>query len=141
MICKGKFRFGSFANPARIALFVFALVALGVGARAQEADVATKLQGFDAYMEQTLKDWNTPGVGVGIVVQDKLVFAKGYGYRDYEKKLRFTTKTMQPIASNSKLFTAVAAGILVDVESWPGTSRYATPCRKSSFTTTSSTAT
>jgi len=114
MICEGRFNFGSFANPARIALLVFALVALGVGARAQEADVAKKLQGFDAYMEQTLKDWNTPGVGVGIVVQDKLVFAKGYGYRDYEKKLRFTTKTMQPIASNSKLFTAVAAGMLVD---------------------------
>src|SRR5256884_2722650 len=113
MICEGRFNFGSIANPARIALFVFALVALGVGARAQEADVAKKLQGFDAYMEQTLKDWNTPGVGVGIVVQDKLVFAKGYGYRDYEKKLRFTTKTMQPIASNSKLFTAVAAGVLV----------------------------
>jgi CubicO group peptidase (beta-lactamase class C family) len=114
MICEGRFNFGSFANPARIALLVFALVALGVGARAQEADVAKKLQGFDAYMEQTLKDWNTPGVGVGIVVQDKLLFAKGYGYRDYEKKLRFTTKTMQPIASNSKLFTAVAAGMLVD---------------------------
>ncbi len=64
-------------------------------------------------MEQTLKDWNTPGVGVGIVVGDKLVFAKGYGYRDYEKKLPFTPKTMQPIASNSKLFTAVAAGMLV----------------------------
>src|SRR5207249_922667 len=114
MICEGRFNFGSIANPARIALFVFALVALGIGARAQEADVAKKLQGFDAYMEQTLKDWNTPGVGVGIVVQDKLVFAKGYGYRDYEKKLRFTTKTMQPIAANSKLFTAVAAGMLVD---------------------------
>jgi CubicO group peptidase (beta-lactamase class C family) len=114
MICESKFRFGPLANPARIALLVFALPALGVGARAQEGDVAKKLQGFDAYMEQTLKDWNTPGVGVGIVVGDKLVFAKGYGYRDYEKKLRFTTKTMQPIASNSKLFTAVAAGMLVD---------------------------
>src|SRR5438067_13593875 len=98
----------------RIVLFAVALMVCGVAARAQDADVAKKLQGFDAYMEQTLKDWNTPGVGVGIVVQDKLVFAKGYGYRDYEKKLRFTTKTMQPIASNSKLFTAVAAGMLVD---------------------------
>src|SRR5436853_618123 len=115
MICEGRFNFGSIANPARIALFVFALVALGVGARAQEADVAKKLQGFDACMEQTLKDWNTPGVGVGIVVQDKLVFAKGYGYRDYEKKLRFTTKTMQPIASNSKLFTAV--GQIIEIKS------------------------
>ncbi|PYU10073.1 MAG: penicillin-binding protein, partial [Acidobacteria bacterium] len=86
----------------------------GVAARAQDADVAKKLQGFDAYMEQTLKDWNTPGVGVGIVVGNKLVFVKGYGYRDYEKKLPFTARTLQPIASNSKLFTAVAAGMLVE---------------------------
>jgi CubicO group peptidase (beta-lactamase class C family) len=95
-------------------MFTFALITFGVAANAQEADFAKKLQGFDAYMEQTLKDWNTPGVGVGIVIGEKLVFAKGYGYRDYEKKLPFTAKTMQPIASNSKLFTAVAAGMLVE---------------------------
>lgn len=83
-------------------------------ARAQEIDVAKKLGDFDSYMAQTLKDWNTPGIGVGIVVNDKLVFAKGYGYRDYEKKLPFTPTTLQAIASNSKLFTAVAAGMLVE---------------------------
>ena len=109
-----KSRFKSVANYLCTTLGVFALMACGVAARGQEVDVAKKLQGFDAYMEQTLKDWNTPGVGVGIVVNDKLVFAKGYGYRDYEKKLPFTPKTMQPIASNSKLFTAVAAGMLVE---------------------------
>jgi len=114
MIRESKFRRKSFAHFIPTSLFALALLALGVGARAQEADVAKKLQGFDAYMEQTLKDWNTPGVGVGIVVGDKLVVAKGYGYRDYEKKLPFTSKTMQPIASNSKLFTAVAAGMLVE---------------------------
>ena len=65
-------------------------------------------------MEKVLKDWNAPGVGVGIVVNDKLVFAKGYGYRDYEKKLPFTPTTLCPIASNTKLFTAVAAGMLVE---------------------------
>jgi CubicO group peptidase (beta-lactamase class C family) len=54
-------------------------------------------------MEKVLKDWNTPGVGVGIVVDDKLVFAKGNGYRDYEKKLPFTSTTLCPIASNSNL--------------------------------------
>src|SRR5690242_1100955 len=98
----------------RAALFAFALLACGVAARGQDADIAKKLQGFDAYMEQTLKDWNTPGVGVGIIVGDNLVFMKGYGYRDYEKKLAFTGKTLQPIASNSKLFTAVSAGMLVE---------------------------
>ena len=102
------------AHGLRVLGFALVLMVLLVATRAQESDVTKKLQGFDAYMEQTLKDWNTPGVGVGIVVGDKLVFAKGYGYRDYEKKLPFTPKTRQPIASNSKLFTAVAAGMLVE---------------------------
>ena len=77
-------------------------------------DVTQKLAGFDAFMEKTLKDWNAPGIGVGIVINDKLVFAKGYGFRDYEKKLPITANTLFPIASNTKLFTAVAAGFLVE---------------------------
>ena len=81
---------------------------------AQPQDVAERLQGFDLYMEKLLKDWNAPGVGVGIVVGDTLVFAKGYGYRDFEKKLPVTPTTLFPIASNTKLFTAVAAGLLVE---------------------------
>jgi CubicO group peptidase (beta-lactamase class C family) len=90
------------------------LLIVALPARAQEPDITKKLDGFDSYMAQVLKDWNTPGIGVGIVVNDKLVFAKGYGYRDYEKKLPFTPTTLQQIASNSKLFTAVAAGMLVE---------------------------
>ena len=55
-----------------------------------------------------------PGMGVGIVVKDKLVFAKGYGFRDYGRKLPYTAATVQPIASNTKLFTTVAVGLLVE---------------------------
>src|SRR4029079_15283066 len=36
------------------------------------------------------------------------------GYRDYGKKLPFTPKTLCQIASNTKLFTAVTAGLLVE---------------------------
>ena len=100
-----------------ISVLVFALCTLS---NAQDKltqnaiDVTQKLAGFDAFMEKTLKDWNAPGIGVGVVVGDKLVFAKGYGYRDYEKKLPLTAQTMFTIASNTKLFTAVAAGMLVE---------------------------
>ncbi len=87
---------------------------LGPFLGAQQPSVDSRLEGFDAYMAQGTKDWNVPGIGVGIVVKDKLVFAKGYGYRDYGKKLPFTPTTTQPIASNTKLFTAVAAGLLVE---------------------------
>src|SRR5580700_4363628 len=101
-------------NFVRISALILVLMGFAPAALAQDAGIDSKLQGFDSYMEQTLKDWNTPGMGVGIVVNDKLVFAKGYGYRDYEKKLPFTPTTLSQIASNSKLFTAVAAGMLVE---------------------------
>jgi len=79
----------------------------------QQQSVEPKLKGFDAYMAKVMKDWDAPGIGVGIVVKDKLVFAKGYGYRDYGRKLPYTPTTLQPIASNTKLFTASTVGFLV----------------------------
>src|SRR5438132_11776832 len=101
-----------------LTLLTLVVLALGLSipihAQDKSAEAAQKLAGFDAFMEKTLKDWNAPGIGVGIVVGDKLVFAKGYGYRDYEKKLPITANTLYPIASNTKLFTAVAAGFLVE---------------------------
>jgi CubicO group peptidase (beta-lactamase class C family) len=101
----------------RILPFLALLFILGApisNVAAQQPSIDSKLQGFDTYMAQVLKDWNVPGIGVGVVVKDKLVFAKGYGYRDYGKKLPYTPTTVQSIGSNTKLFTATAAGLLVD---------------------------
>ena len=99
------------AMPASAAAL---MIAVHVAAAQQPQSVETRLKGFDAYMAQVLKDWDAPGVGIGIVVKDKLVFARGYGFRDYGKRLPFTPATTQPIASNTKLFTAVAVGMLVE---------------------------
>jgi CubicO group peptidase (beta-lactamase class C family) len=92
-------------------------VVLAVGwaspSRAQDSRISQRMDGFDAYMERILKDWNAPGIGVAVVSEDRLVFAKGYGYRDYGKKLPFTPMTLVQIASNTKLFTAMTAGLLV----------------------------
>ncbi|HEY3121863.1 MAG TPA: serine hydrolase [Vicinamibacteria bacterium] len=103
-------------TPPRATRTAAALLLLGLLAAPASADTATpeKLTGFDAYMEKVVKDWNVPGIGVAVVARDQVVFAKGYGYRDYGRKLPFTTKTVVPIASNTKLFTSVAAGLLVE---------------------------
>ena len=91
------------------------VLACAPAARAQQSlDVDARLQGFDGYISQVMKDWNVPGLGVGVVYRDKLVWAKGYGYRDYGKKLPYTPTTTQPIASNTKLFTAIAVGMVAD---------------------------
>jgi len=70
-----------------IGLVAIAAIVLAIPARtaAQSPDptVVKKLGNFDVWMTKVLKDWNVPGIGVGIVKGDKLVFAKGYGFRDY----------------------------------------------------------
>jgi len=98
----------------RLLVSACAVLAATAALLGQPPTIETRLEGFDKYMAQVLVDWNVPGIGVGIVAKDKLVFAKGYGYRDYGQKLPFTPTTTQPIASNTKLFTAIAAGMLVD---------------------------
>src|SRR5882724_1721292 len=106
--------FRNFCKRSILTIVVLVIGLSGLNPAAHPQDISQKLAGFDEFMEKTLKDWNAPGIGVGIVVGDKLVVAKGYGYRDYEKKLPVTPQTMFTIASNTKLFTAVAAGMLVE---------------------------
>lgn len=94
--------------------FLLTFILFSALGMAQDKQITDRLKGFDQYMEKILKDWNAPGIGVGIIYKDKLVFVKGYGYRDYEKKLPITANTLFQIASNTKLFTATAVGFLVD---------------------------
>jgi CubicO group peptidase (beta-lactamase class C family) len=107
--CFPKLQFTSKPVFLGLIVFCFQLTLLS-----QPIDVTKKLKGFDSYMDKILKDWNIAGAGVGIVYKDKLVFAKGYGYREYEQKLPVTSKTLYQIASNTKLFTAMSVGLLVD---------------------------
>lgn len=72
------------------------------------------LEGYDAFVEQALADWKVPGFAIGIVVDDELVFARGFGYRDVDNKLPVTPKTLFAIGSCTKAFTTFALGTLVD---------------------------
>ena len=69
---------------------------------------------IDRYIDSLMKDWNIPGMALGIVYKDQLIYAKGYGYRDLENKLPVDSKTIFPIGSNTKLFAATATCMLVE---------------------------
>ncbi len=97
-----------------ISVLLFLLLSFGSKANAQIYNLSKSLKGFDKYIEQVMNEWNTPGIAVGIVIKDELAYWKGFGYRDLEKKMPVTSKTLFPIASNTKLFTAVAMGMLVE---------------------------
>ena len=57
----------SVVNRIRPLAVALALLISALTASAQEIDITKKLDGFDSYMAQILKDWNTPGIGVGTV--------------------------------------------------------------------------
>ena len=93
---------------------LLALLLITSIARSQTINVSQRLKDIDKRVEKILKDWNVPGCGIGVVQKDKLVFAKGYGYRNIETKQPITPNTLFPIASNTKLITATAVGFLVE---------------------------
>ncbi len=68
---------------------------------------------LDAYYEKALKEWNVPGMTIGIVKDGKLVFAKGYGTVEVGKNQKPDENTLFAIASNSKAFTSAAIALLV----------------------------
>lgn len=117
------------ARVKRAGLLLLLVASSTSWAADRSASLLRKLDGFDGYMQQVLRDWNCPGIAVGVVVDDRLVLAKGYGLRDYGQKLPFTPRTLFPIASNTKLFTAVAAGMLVEAGdlTWDSPVRQAVP--------------
>ena len=95
----------------------FALVALLLTTSfcfAQTNPFQKKFPLVDGFIDSLMKDWNIPGLALGIVYKGELIYAKGYGYRDLENKLPVLASTIFPIASNTKLFTSTAACMMAD---------------------------
>jgi len=72
------------------------------------------LEGFDEKIEQAMKDFNIPGLSIGVVVDGHVVAAKGYGMRDIERQLPMTPDTIVGIGSCTKAFCTFAIGRLVE---------------------------
>lgn len=51
------------------------------------------------------------GLSIAIIKKDSILFAKGYGYRDFANHLPVDENTLFPIASCSKTFTTALVGI------------------------------
>jgi CubicO group peptidase (beta-lactamase class C family) len=92
-------------------LLVGALVATA-GLEAQRK--SNPLAGLDAHIEQVRASWSIPVMAVGIVKDDSLVYAKGFGVREIGKSDPVDANTVFAIGSNTKSFTSLAAAMLVD---------------------------
>lgn len=72
------------------------------------------LQDLDDYINGIRERWSVPGISVAAVKDEEVVLSQGYGYRDRDKQLPVTTKTLFAIGSSTKAFTTMALASLVD---------------------------
>lgn len=73
-----------------------------------------EIDSLDAFISTQVKNYNIPGLAIGIIKDNQIVFKKGYGITSTIDSLPVTTQTVFPIMSCTKAFTAAAIGILVD---------------------------
>lgn len=85
------------------------LVALSVSIQAQIDE-----KKLDNLIQQTLQTFDVPGISVGILKDDKIVYAKGFGVRSLTNKKDMNENTLVGVASNSKGFTCFALAMMVD---------------------------
>jgi len=93
-------------------ILILSLILFGLTTKVYSQN--NSIDSLDAYFEKSRAAWTVPGIAIGIVKDDKLLYAKGFGKRNINKKAVVDAQTIFPVASNTKAFTAAAIAILVD---------------------------
>jgi CubicO group peptidase (beta-lactamase class C family) len=97
-------------NTVPLALLFSATLVAPLSAR----QTPTPPPDLDRYVADVLRTFQVPGVSVAIVKDGHVVLAKGYGVKELGKPALVDADTKFGIASNTKLFTATALGLLVE---------------------------
>lgn len=90
---------------------LFFLAVLGYTA-SMTAQQDKRLKGVEVELNKILAATKSAGFAVAVVEGDKIIYAQGFGYRDYEKKLPVDANTLFAIGSSTKAFTSAILGQL-----------------------------
>ena len=99
---------------------VFAALPLSAAAQTAPAPqtASTNYDAALAKIEKTInerrEELGIPGAALAIVKDGKVIYAKGLGYKDFEKKIPATADTQFAIGSATKAFTALSVLIAQD---------------------------
>jgi D-alanyl-D-alanine carboxypeptidase len=72
------------------------------------AEVASNIDLLSAWIEAQMAYNGQPGISIGVVYDQELLWARGFGYANVERKIAAMPQTIYRIASITKLFTSTA---------------------------------
>jgi CubicO group peptidase (beta-lactamase class C family) len=81
---------------------------IGTATAASARSYEKQLAIIEEKVEARRKELGIPGMSLAIVKDDQVIFAKGLGYKDFEKKAPVTPDTQFAIGSATKAFTALS---------------------------------
>lgn len=73
-----------------------------------------QVDSLDIFINQLIKDFDVPGLSIGIVKDNSVIYSKGFGTKEIKTDNAVNKNTLFAIGSISKSFTALSLGILVD---------------------------
>lgn len=96
-------------------LAAFALILLAVPMHAaasgfvqQHPAVADAVTLLDLWIQEQMEYNHLPALSIGVIYDQELIWARGYGFADFEKQTPVTPETIFRMGSITKLFTSVA---------------------------------
>src|SRR5215204_7186191 len=81
---------------------------------ATEVDYTSALAAIEKSLEEKRNEFGVPGMSLAIVKDDKVIYLKGLGVKDFERNIPVTPDTRFAIGSASKAFTAMLAVMSAD---------------------------
>ncbi|ADU29453.1 serine hydrolase domain-containing protein [Evansella cellulosilytica] len=78
----------------------------------KEEGLIINWQPFEFFLHEKMKQENIPGVAVAASINGEIIYSKGFGYRNVNKKEKVTPSTIFGVASVTKSFTALAIMLL-----------------------------
>lgn len=75
---------------------------------AENADFKSAVGFFERWITLKMSEQRQPGLSLGLLVDQELVYARGFGYSDLAAQTPARADTIYRIASNTKLFTSIA---------------------------------
>src|SRR5437762_12046605 len=97
---------------------LLAFLQLPFAAPAEKSHVASEqvnraVQGLEKLAQKKIQENAVPGLAIAVVLQDKVVYAKGFGVRDVNTKAPVNADTVFQLASDSKPNGSALAAELV----------------------------